>query len=206
MLQNSPHCYLLGCVDDPGSVLMYIDYILIHSATKEEHVRHVQQVLSTLEKHCMHAQIKKSEFFQTSIEFLGHILDGHTICMDNSKVAAVRYYQRPTTLKELHSFLGLANYYSKFVERYSGVRKSLTDLLASQPDQQSKTGQNRNKNRVIEWGLAQRLSFDALEAALVTAQVLCLYDRKLKPIMVTDACTNEQTIRGSLMQDDGDGR
>eukprot|EP00961_Rhodomonas_salina_P156295 2104175-Rhodomonas_salina.1 len=64
--------------------------------------------------------------------------------MDDSKVAAVRDYPQPTTLKELHSFLGLANYYCKFVKRYSGIAKSLTDLLASQPDQQSKTGQNRS--------------------------------------------------------------
>eukprot|EP00961_Rhodomonas_salina_P096936 1303990-Rhodomonas_salina.1 len=112
---------------------MYIDDILIHSATEEEHIRHVQQVLSTLEKHGMSMQIKKSEFFQTSVEFLGHILNSHTVSMDD--------------LKELHSFLGLANYYSKLVELYSCVAKSLTDLLASQPDQQSKTGQNRNKNR-----------------------------------------------------------
>eukprot|EP00961_Rhodomonas_salina_P081635 1097621-Rhodomonas_salina.1 len=119
----------------------------LNSATKEEHVRHVQQVLSTLEKHGMREQIKKSEFFQTSVEFLGHILDGNTVCVDDSKVAAVSDYPRPTTLKELRSFLWLANYYCKFEECYSGVAKSLTDLLASQPDQQSKTGQNRNKNR-----------------------------------------------------------
>eukprot|EP00961_Rhodomonas_salina_P022696 304534-Rhodomonas_salina.1 len=69
----------------------------------------------------MRVQIKKSEFFQTSVKFLGHILDGHTVRMDDSKVAAVRDYPRPTTLKELRSFLGLANYYRKFVERYSGI-------------------------------------------------------------------------------------
>jgi hypothetical protein len=66
MLWNSLFGYLMGGVNNA----MYISDILIHSETEEEHLRHVKQVLATLEKHSMLAKIKKSECFQTSVEFL----------------------------------------------------------------------------------------------------------------------------------------
>eukprot|EP00961_Rhodomonas_salina_P075814 1017405-Rhodomonas_salina.1 len=87
-----------------------------------------------------------------------------------------------------------------------GTYGTVSSRVESCDENSAAAGQNRNKNRVIEWGPAQQRSFNALKTALITAPVLRLYDRKLKPIMVTDACTNEQTIGGSLMQDDGDGR
>eukprot|EP00961_Rhodomonas_salina_P249488 3372228-Rhodomonas_salina.1 len=74
---------------------------------EEEHVLHLQQVLSTLSKHGLKASLKKSEFFRQEIEYLGHILDGSSVRMEQSKVEVITSWPRPSDLHELRSFLGL---------------------------------------------------------------------------------------------------
>ena len=73
--------------------------------------------------------LKKCQFFQSKINFLGHCISGNRISTDPDKIAALQQCLRPHLLRELQSFLGLCNYYSKFVKEYATLAAPLTDLL-----------------------------------------------------------------------------
>lgn len=69
---------------------------------------------------------EKSHFYKSEIEFLGHIIKHEKITVDPEKVATIREYETPKTLKQLRSFLGLAGYYRKFIKDYATITKPLT--------------------------------------------------------------------------------
>jgi hypothetical protein len=100
-------------------VIVYLDDILVYSANMEEHDQHLRQVLERLKEHQLYAKLSKCMFFANSIEHLGHIIDGEGLQSNPRLVQALTDFPRPKTLKELQSFLGLANYYRKFIKNFS---------------------------------------------------------------------------------------
>ena len=110
------------------SALVYLDDILIYSKTWEEHLIHVRQVLQKLREYKFYAKLKKCNFGETSLAYLGHIVSGEGIKVDPKKIEVVKDWARPTTVKQIRSFLGFANYFRKFVKGYSIIVKPLTDL------------------------------------------------------------------------------
>jgi Reverse transcriptase (RNA-dependent DNA polymerase) len=106
----------------------YLDDILIYSETKEQHIGHVKQVLRALQQRHLLVKLEKCEFHKQSVAFLGYILTVNGIQMDESKVKAVLNWPQPTTIKELQSFLGFANFYRRFIEGYSHITAPLTNL------------------------------------------------------------------------------
>lgn len=94
-----------------NNVIVYMDDILVYSRTFEEHVSHVRQVIQRLIKRNLYAKREKCTFHQTSISFLGYVIDAQGVAMDRSKVDAVLSWPKPTNVKELQRFLGFANFY-----------------------------------------------------------------------------------------------
>ncbi|GJS15639.1 reverse transcriptase domain-containing protein [Tanacetum coccineum] len=74
------------------------------------------------------AKFSKCEFWLREVQFLGHVINGNGIHVDPSKIEAVKNWKAPRTPTEVHSFLGLAGYYRRFVENLSKIAKSLTIL------------------------------------------------------------------------------
>ncbi len=109
-------------------VVVYLDDILIFSKSKEDHIKHIRLVLDVLRKHNLYANHKKCDFFKRELEFLGHIISGDGIKVDPRKTASVNTWPKPTTLTELRGFLGLANYFRRFIQGYSSIVAPLTDL------------------------------------------------------------------------------
>ena len=72
---------------------------------------------------------EKCSFAQDHIKFLGHIIEQGRIRMDMEKVRAIQEWKTPTNVKEIRSFLGLANYYRRFIEGFSRRATPLTELL-----------------------------------------------------------------------------
>ncbi|GKC04963.1 putative reverse transcriptase domain-containing protein [Tanacetum coccineum] len=114
-------------------VIVFIDDILIYSKTQEEHVEHLR-----------------------------HVINGNRIHVDPSKIEVVRNWKAPRTSTEVHSFLGLAGYYHRFIENFSKIAKSLTILT--------------QKCKTFDWGEEQELAFQTLKDKLCNAPVLALSD------------------------------
>ena len=110
-------------------VIIYIDDILIFSKTKEEHAKHLGIVLKKLRENKLYANEAKSEFALQEIEFLGHVGNEEGIKPDARKLKAIQEWQEPQTQKGVRSFLGLANYYRKFIRNFSKITSPLLDLL-----------------------------------------------------------------------------
>ena len=92
--------------------------------------------------------------------FLGHIVSGNGIPVDSEKVEAVRNWSRPTNISEIRSFLGVAGYYRRFVERFSKLASPLTQLT--------------RKNMKFHWNDDCEKSFQELKHRLVTAPILSI--------------------------------
>lgn len=92
-------------------VIAYIDDILVHSTSLEEHITHVRQVLRRLLQHQLYVKAEKCEFHQHTISFLGYIISTKGIAMDQRKTQAVVDWPAPRTVRELQCFLGFANFY-----------------------------------------------------------------------------------------------
>ena len=108
--------------------LTYLDDILIFSTTYKEHVQHVRMVLQKLREKDLPVKLSKCEFHKHSIGFLGYIVSNKGIGPNLSKVESVKEWPKPTNVKDIQAFLGLVNYYRKFIEGFSGIATLLTKL------------------------------------------------------------------------------
>ncbi|KAL0297772.1 UNVERIFIED_CONTAM: putative mitochondrial protein [Sesamum radiatum] len=149
-------------------------------------LEHLRQVLTRLYEHELYAKVSKCSFAQATISFLGHIVEGGRIWMDPKKVQAIEEWRPPSDVHDLRSFLGLVNYYRRFVKGYSKIARPMTDLL--------------KKTKTWNWTLQCQVAFDNLKRAIVTNPVLALPDMS-KPFAVeTDAL--DFALGWVLMQND----
>ncbi|KAK3562994.1 hypothetical protein QTP86_013260 [Hemibagrus guttatus] len=102
-------------------VIAYIDDILVYSKSLEEHVLHIREVLSRLQRHHLYVKLEKCEFHRTMVTFLGYVISQRGVEMDMVKVRAVIDWPAPTTVRELQRFLGFTNFYRRLIRNYSSV-------------------------------------------------------------------------------------
>jgi hypothetical protein len=99
----------------------YLDDILIYSKDPLEHDGHVRKVLDRLRAAGLQADIKKSEFRVTRTKYLGFIISTDGIEVDPDKVAVVRDWKAPSTVKGVQGFLGFCNFYRRFIKEYGHI-------------------------------------------------------------------------------------
>ena len=90
---------------------MFIDDILVYSGSKEKHVEHLRIVLKILWDRELYVKFSKCDFWLDQVVFLGHVVSAEGICVDSQKIEAVDKWEKPTSITEIQSFLGLAGYY-----------------------------------------------------------------------------------------------
>jgi hypothetical protein len=139
-------------------VVVYLDDILIFSKTAEEHLSHLRQVLQTLRENQFYANPKKCDFMKEEIFFLGHRVSANGLKVDPEKVRAVADWRVPRDVHGVLSFLGLANYFRRFLQGYSKMVVPLTDLT-------------RKDMRFI-WTSECQEAFEKVKHALTNAPVL----------------------------------
>ena len=113
-------------------VVVYIDDILVFSKTEEDHARDLEKVLSKLRQYQLFANVQKSEFFLEELEFLGHVLNWEGIRPDSKKIQAIKEWVISLIQKGVWLFLGLANYYRKFIKNFSKIAGPLLDLFTKE--------------------------------------------------------------------------
>ncbi|KAD2805268.1 hypothetical protein E3N88_38645 [Mikania micrantha] len=89
-------------------VIVFIDDILIHSQTKQDHEQHLKLILELLTKEKLYAKFSKCEFWLREVHFLGHVINERGIHVDPSKIEAIQKWEAPRTPLEIRQFLGLA--------------------------------------------------------------------------------------------------
>src|SRR5579859_6794524 len=130
-LTNAPayFMYLMNSIFMPDLdkfVLVLIDDILIYSKNEAEHAEHLHIVLQCLRDHQLYAKFSKSEFWLSSVKFLGHTISSEGIAVDPGKVQEVMDWKPPTSVHQIRSFLGLAGYYRRFIPDFSRIAKPMT--------------------------------------------------------------------------------
>ena len=153
---------------------VYLDDIMVYSRDPAEHLRHLRLVLQRLRQHKLYAKLSKCSFARGETPFLGHIVSGAGVRMDPAKVDAIMAWPQPASVVQLQSFLGLANYYRRFVKDYSRVAAPLTALATP-------------ATKGWPWSQAQTDAFAALKQAIAAAPVLCVPDPTRPFTVNTDA-------------------
>ena len=108
----------------------YLDDILIYSQSYEEHVEHLQKIMERLREHGLYVKLPKFEFFQDEVEFLGYKVLKGGFAMAPDKLEAVNSWPEPSSVKEVQSFLGFANFCREFIPNFSSVATPLSRLTS----------------------------------------------------------------------------
>jgi len=165
-------------------MVVFIDDILVYSKSEEEHAEHLRIVLRVLKENQLCAKLSKCEFWLREVSFLGHVISKGGIVVDPSKVDAVLQWESPKSVFEIRSFLGLAGYYWRFIEGFSKLALSLTQLT--------------RKGQAYVWDAKYEKSFQELKKRLTSAPVLILPNPKESFVVYCDA--SKMGLCGVLMQ------
>jgi len=150
----------------------YIDDILIYSRTLKEHKEQVRKVLQKLKEAGLFIKPEKCQFSIMKTTFLGFIISEEGLEMDPEKVNAVLNWEASKFVKDIQYFLGFANFYRRFIYRYSYLYQPLFNLL--------------RKDIPFVWDAACEQVFEALKKAFTLAPVLRHLDPDLETLVETD--------------------
>ena len=155
------------------NVICYIDDILISGKTEEEHLKTLSQVLSRLQKYGVHMKRSKCFFLRECVQYLGHSIDANGVHATEEKIKAIVEAPVPKNLAELRSFLGLLNYYGRFIPNLSTLLHPLNELL--------------QKETAWKWSSAQDNAFQMAKQKITSPNVLVHYDPSLPLCLAGDA-------------------
>ena len=92
-------------------VIVYIDVILIYLKSPTEYFQHLEQVLKIFHQNQLYGKLSKGKFFKTEVNFLGHVVSANGIAVKPVNIEAIQAWPTPSSLIQVQSFLGLANFY-----------------------------------------------------------------------------------------------
>ena len=156
----------------PG-VCVYIDDILITGRTDQEHLEHLAEMLRRLKEAGMRLKKGKCAYLLPSVEYLGHTISAEGLRTADSKVEAIVNAPAPKNVAELRSFLGLVNYYAKFLPNLATTLSPLYTLL--------------RKHQKWSWGHSQTKAFEEVKSLLQSSRVLVHFDDTLPLTLSCDA-------------------
>ena len=171
-------------------VVVYLDDILIFSKDLEEHKRHVASVLERLMDNKLIVKASKCLFHCPEVTFLGFVISSNGISADPEKVDAVQNFPVPWNLKSVRSFLGLINFYRRFIPDFSKLALPLTKLT--------------KKNAPFIWTDDCQLAFETLRNRLTQDVTLPHIDPDAPFYLATDA--SDLALGAVLSQPDSSGQ
>jgi hypothetical protein len=109
-------------------VVIFINDILVYSKMEEEHDEHLRIVLQTLRKHKLYTKFDKCDFYHKEIQYLGHFISSEGIVVDPKKIKSIMEWVVPKDVANIRSFMGITDYYRRFIEGFSKVAYPITSL------------------------------------------------------------------------------
>jgi len=175
-LTNSPTTFqtimnnLFRDLINQGDTATFIDDILVAMDTKEGHDKLVEEVLKRLEENDLFVKPKKCKWKVREVEFLGVIISPKGVEMQKEKVKGVLNWPVPRNVKEVQKFLGLANYYRRFIKDFAKIAAPLHVLV------------RKEQKWKWKWEEEQEEAFGRLKRAFTTEPVLAIpdIDRKMR--------------------------
>ena len=155
------------------NVCVYLDDILVTGPSSATHLRNLEEVLTRLEDAGMRLKKEKCAFLMEEIEYLGHKISREGLQPTEGKIRAVAEAPVPTRVSELRSFLGLVNYYGKFLPDLATAAAPLYSLL--------------RKTAQWCWGQAQQSAFEKVKTLLQSSDLLVHFDPQKEIILACDA-------------------
>jgi transposase InsO family protein len=156
---------------------VYLDDVLVASRSAADHRRHLREVLQCLQDNNLVVNAEKCVFGQERIVFLGHVVTAGGVSPLPDRVAAIREFPEPANIEQLQAFLGLYNFYRRFVPAAAKLLKPLTDALGGAP----------KGSTPVQWSAAMRAAFGAAKAALAETAMLDHPASNAELSLVTDA-------------------
>lgn len=170
-------------------VIVYIDDILIPSESVQENLQTLKEVLLLLKQYNFELNLTKCLFLKTSIEYLGYTLSPSKISISDRHIEAVRNFSQPKNVHQIQRFLGLTNYFRKFIKNYAFKAKPLSNLL--------------RKSIKFKFDDSCINAFENLKKELTAYPVLRLYTPHAETELHTDA--SSQALAGILLQKQPEG-
>ena len=178
-------------------LVLYLDDLLIYATDFDTHLENLQKVFTRLREVGLKLNPEKCHFACKEVQFLGHILSKEGLATDPEKIRAVKDFPRPKTQTDVRSFLGLCNYYRKFISNFSKTANPLHALL-----QKPRTKGSNSKVKVT-WNEDCEVAFQSLKHALSTTPVLAFADFSKPFILEID--TSLEGI-GAVLNQEIDGK
>jgi len=195
-LTNSPATFqtmmnnLFRDLINQGDTATFIDDILVATDTEEGHDELVEEVLKRLEENDLFVKLKKCKWKVREVEFLGVIISPKGVEMQKEKVERVLNWPVPRNVKEVQKFLGLANYYRRFIKDFAKIAAPLHVLV--------------RKKQKWKWEKEQEEVFGRLKRAFTTESVLAIPDIDREMRVEVDA--SDYTMGGVLSTKCEDGK
>jgi hypothetical protein len=139
-----------------------IDDMVITGGSESEHLKNMEEVWKKLQKYGLRANVDKCDIFQEKIELCGHVINGDGLHKSQSKIDAVVKAAVPENVTQLRAFLGLVNYYEKFLPNLTSVLKPLHQLLEN--------------DKAWTWSQDCQSAFDKVKKLMTSEKVLTHYD------------------------------
>ena len=156
--------------------LIYLDDVIVFSKDTNEQVAHVDEVLNLLRSAGVSLKLKKCEFFQPEVDYLGHVITPGKLAVATENTMAFEYAAFPRSATQVRSFLGAANVYRRFVKNFSGIAKPLNEMLKKDAN----PTWDDPKQAAVE-------AFETLKRKLISPPVLALPKRGRPYMIDTDA-------------------
>ena len=190
-LTNSPATFqammneLLRDLINTRKVVAFIDDVIVGTETEEGHDELVTEVIRRLEENNLYVKPEKCRWKVREVEFLGVVIGLEGIKMEKGKVKGVLEWPTPKCVKDVQKFLGLANYYCRFIEDFVSIARPLHDLV--------------RKDKKWEWAEKKERAFGELKKRFTEEPVLAAPDLDKKMRMEVDA-SDYATRRVLLME------
>jgi len=145
-----------------GKVVAFVDDVLVGTETEEGHDKIIEEVLKKLEENNLYIKPEKCVWKVWKIRFLGVVIEPNRIEMEKKKVDGVLSWPEPRNVKDVRKFLGLANYYRRFIKDFTQVARPMNMLM--------------RKDIKWKWRREQQKTFNELKRIFTTRLVLAAPD------------------------------